>query len=124
AVDMVDRRSIPPGWPGVLIPASMAGRVDSGQNGRAMYLRGRLSCRKPLDSPVPRNARPLLMFENRSIKLDLCALALSALVVFLGCALWTYDPLDPPSTLIYPASEATQNACGWAGALTAHFLFE
>jgi S-DNA-T family DNA segregation ATPase FtsK/SpoIIIE len=64
------------------------------------------------------------MFEDRSVKLDVCALALLAVVVFLGIALWTYDPLDPPSTLVWPASETVQNSCGRAGALVAHHLFE
>ena len=64
------------------------------------------------------------MFEDRSLKLDLCALALSALVVFLGVALWTYEPTDPPSTLVWPPSETVENACGRAGALAAHHLFE
>jgi S-DNA-T family DNA segregation ATPase FtsK/SpoIIIE len=64
------------------------------------------------------------MFEDRSVKLDVCALALLAAVVFLGIALWTYDPLDPPSTLVWPASETIQNSCGRAGALVAHHLFE
>jgi DNA segregation ATPase FtsK/SpoIIIE, S-DNA-T family len=64
------------------------------------------------------------MCEDRSLKLDLCALALLALAVFLGVALWTYDPADPPSTLIWPASETIHNACGRAGAFAAHYLFE
>ena len=64
------------------------------------------------------------MFEDRSLKLDLCALALLALVVFLGIALWTYDPTDPPSTLVWPPSDVVHNACGRAGALAAHYLFE
>jgi S-DNA-T family DNA segregation ATPase FtsK/SpoIIIE len=64
------------------------------------------------------------MFEDRSLKLDLCALALSALVVFLGVALWTYAPADPPSTLVWPPSETVENACGRAGALAAHHLLE
>ncbi|HEY3394006.1 MAG TPA: DNA translocase FtsK 4TM domain-containing protein, partial [Lacipirellulaceae bacterium] len=64
------------------------------------------------------------MFEDRSLKLDLCALALSALVVFLGVALWTYEPADPPSTLVWPPSETVENACGRAGALAAHHLLE
>ncbi len=64
------------------------------------------------------------MFEDRSLKLDLCALALLALVVFLGVALWTYDPTDPPSTLVWPPSESVENACGRAGALAAHYLLE
>jgi hypothetical protein len=60
------------------------------------------------------------MFEDRSLKLDLCALALAALVVFLGISLWTYSPLDPPGTFTWPTSETVQNSCGWAGAHTAH----
>ena len=64
------------------------------------------------------------MFEDRSLKIDLCALALLALVVFLGVALWTYEPADPPSTLVWPPTETVQNACGRAGALVAHHLLE
>lgn len=64
------------------------------------------------------------MLEDRSLKLDLCALALFALVAFLGLALWSYNATDPPSTLIWPPSDTIHNACGWAGALVAHHLFE
>ena len=64
------------------------------------------------------------MFEDRSLKLDLCALALLALVAFLGVALWTYNPTDPPSTLVWPARASVENACGRTGALAAHFLLE
>ncbi len=64
------------------------------------------------------------MFENRSLKLDVCALALVANVVFLGVALWTYSPTDAPSTLVWPPSQNVENACGRAGALTAYYLFE
>jgi S-DNA-T family DNA segregation ATPase FtsK/SpoIIIE len=64
------------------------------------------------------------MFENRSLKLDVCALALLAVVVFLGIALWTYEPTDPPSTLVWPPSQTVENSCGRAGALTAYYLFE
>ena len=64
------------------------------------------------------------MFEDRSLKIDLCALALLALAVFLGVALWTYNATDPPSTIVWPASNVVHNACGSAGALTAHYLFE
>ena len=42
------------------------------------------------------------MFENRSLKLDLCALVLVAGVAFLAASLWTYDRFDPPSTLVDP----------------------
>ncbi len=54
----------------------------------------------------------------------ICALALLALVVFLGVALWTYDATDPPGTIVWPASTAVHNACGHAGALAAHYLYE
>src|SRR3954454_4019278 len=64
------------------------------------------------------------MFEDRSLKIDLCALALLALAVFLGVALWTYNATDPPSTIVWPASTVVHNACGSAGALAAHYLFE
>jgi len=64
------------------------------------------------------------MFENRSLKLDLCALVLLAGVAFLGVSLWSYDRFDPPSTLVDPPIETIQNACGIAGAYTANFLFE
>ena len=43
---------------------------------------------------------------QRNLKLDLFALLLLALVVFLTVALATYDPADPPSTLIFPAKAA------------------
>jgi DNA segregation ATPase FtsK/SpoIIIE, S-DNA-T family len=64
------------------------------------------------------------MFENRSLKLDLCALVLLAGVAFLGVSLWTYDRFDPPSTLVDPPRQSIHNACGIAGAYTANFLFE
>jgi S-DNA-T family DNA segregation ATPase FtsK/SpoIIIE len=65
-----------------------------------------------------------MKFEDRSRRLDLCALALAAVVVFLAVALWTYDATDPPSSLVWPPSAQVQNACGKAGALAAHVLFE
>jgi S-DNA-T family DNA segregation ATPase FtsK/SpoIIIE len=64
------------------------------------------------------------MLENRSLKLDLCALALVAIGVFLCVSLWTYSASDPPSTLVWPASETVENACGQAGAYVSHYLFE
>ncbi len=64
------------------------------------------------------------MFENRSLKLDVCALALIALIAFLGISLWTYSPNDAPSSLVWPHSEKFENACGRIGAYTAYYLFE
>ncbi|RIK80004.1 MAG: DNA translocase FtsK [Planctomycetota bacterium] len=63
------------------------------------------------------------MFENRSLKLDLFALALLAACAFLCIALATYDRADPPGTVVYPPREACQNACGPAGAYAAHLLY-
>ncbi|QDT72104.1 FtsK/SpoIIIE family DNA translocase [Lacipirellula limnantheis] len=63
------------------------------------------------------------MFENRSLKLDLLALALLAACAFLGTALATYDPADPPGTLVYPPPAEYRNACGPIGAYAAHALY-
>ncbi len=64
------------------------------------------------------------MFEQRSLKLDLLALALLAGVLFLGLALLTYDTADPPGSLVYPTNAHLANSCGRAGAWAAHLLFE
>jgi S-DNA-T family DNA segregation ATPase FtsK/SpoIIIE len=64
------------------------------------------------------------MLEDRSIKLDLFALALAAVAVFLALTLLTYNPADPPSTSVYPPVVRPTNACGKIGASTAHLLFE
>ncbi|HYO24260.1 MAG TPA: DNA translocase FtsK 4TM domain-containing protein [Lacipirellulaceae bacterium] len=63
------------------------------------------------------------MFENRSLKLDLFALALLAGCALVVAALGSYDPCDPPGTLLYPPREAAANRCGPVGAYVAHWLF-
>ncbi len=67
--------------------------------------------------------RPL-MFENRSLRIDLMTLALLAVTALLGISLFTYDPLDPPSTLVLPARAEFANAVGPIGAYVSHYLFE
>jgi len=64
------------------------------------------------------------MLEQRNVKLDLIALALLALTLFLAIALLTYDPADAPSTVIYPNHAVIHNAAGWLGAWTAWLLLE
>ncbi len=74
--------------------------------------------------------------RNRNLRLDLLALGLLALVVFLALSLLTYSPADPvielasplnqlyhPDTLVYPQNETVQNVCGHWGALVASMLF-
>ena len=80
--------------------------------------------RRLLSEARPDVAPTVLMFEDRSLKLDLCALVLVAGVAFLAASLWTYDRFDPPSTLVDPPRQTVQNSCGVAGAFTANFLFE
>ncbi len=63
------------------------------------------------------------MLEERSRKIDLIALALLALNIFLAVALFSYDPADPPATLVYPHQTQTTNACGPLGAFVARTLF-
>jgi len=62
------------------------------------------------------------MPDSRSLKLDLTALALLALTVFFALALYSYDPSDPPSTLVFPVRERPHNVCGPLGAMAATWL--
>ncbi len=64
------------------------------------------------------------MFEERKLKRDLLALALLALVIFLAAALFTYNPADPPTSLVYPPHLEIRNTCGRSGAIVARLLFE
>jgi S-DNA-T family DNA segregation ATPase FtsK/SpoIIIE len=75
------------------------------------------------------------MLENRSLKADLFALALLVVVIFLGFAVFTYNPADPvgaslgpldglytPDLVVFPLSSEVSNACGRWGALAADLL--
>jgi len=64
------------------------------------------------------------MLEERNLKLDLLALGLLALTIFLAAALLSYDPADPPSTLVYPQRTETTNLCGRIGALASQWSFQ
>jgi S-DNA-T family DNA segregation ATPase FtsK/SpoIIIE len=74
---------------------------------------------------------------QRDLKRDLLAIALFALVVFLGVALFTYSPADPHVELVqpldsivasgnveWPVSTEVQNACGRWGTLAAEMLLQ
>ncbi len=63
------------------------------------------------------------MFDERDLKIDLLALGLLALTVFMAAALFSYDPADPPTELVYPPSETVANLCGQSGALVSHAMF-
>ena len=64
------------------------------------------------------------MLENRNLKIDLLALALLAGVIFLGAALLSYDPADPPGKLVFPQHAQPANMCGYWGALVSRLMFE
>lgn len=59
--------------------------------------------------------------DFQRIKTDLLALGLLALTVFAGLSLLSYDPADPPSSLVYPMRAETMNLCGHRGAELAHY---
>ena len=63
------------------------------------------------------------MLEQRNLKLDLLALGLLALTIFLAAALLSYDPADPPSKLVFPERAQTLNVCGRSGAVLSRVLF-
>src|SRR5690606_8728941 len=75
-------------------------------------------------APARKDESPPPMAEARSIKLDLAALALMAMCVFLGMSLGTYDRADSLDALVYPAPDNTANACGRSGALAADLLLQ
>ncbi len=64
------------------------------------------------------------MLEERDLKLDLAALALLALTLFLSAAVLSYHPADPPSHAVYPAPAEVHNLCGRSGAWAAWLLFQ
>jgi hypothetical protein len=59
--------------------------------------------------------------DKERLKTDLLALGLLALVVFVGLSFLSYDPADPPSTLVFPVRQAPTNICGEVGAAL-HFI--
>jgi DNA segregation ATPase FtsK/SpoIIIE, S-DNA-T family len=60
--------------------------------------------------------------DLRRLRTDLFALCLLALCVFLALALWSYDPVDPPGRVVFPARQAPLNLCGPYGAQAAYSL--
>lgn len=77
------------------------------------------------------------MPNSRQLPLDLLALGLLALVIFLGLALLSYSPADPlsellppfqnfyqPDPVVYPVSTVVTNWCGRWGALVADILLK
>lgn len=61
------------------------------------------------------------MIDTERLKTDLLALGLLALVVFVGLSFLSYDPADPPSTLVFPTRQVPTNICGEYGAAVAHY---
>jgi S-DNA-T family DNA segregation ATPase FtsK/SpoIIIE len=64
------------------------------------------------------------MLEQRNLKLDLLALGLLGLTVFLAASLLSYDRADPPGNLVYPAHTEAANICGRCGALVSTLLLD
>jgi S-DNA-T family DNA segregation ATPase FtsK/SpoIIIE len=60
--------------------------------------------------------------DLRRLRTDLLALCLLALCVGLALCLWSYDPVDPPGRIVFPARQAPLNVCGPYGAQTAYYL--
>lgn len=63
------------------------------------------------------------MIDFQRLKNDLLALGCLALAVFLALSLGSYDPADPPGSLVFPAHTTIHNFGGKPGALTASSLF-
>lgn len=63
------------------------------------------------------------MIDFQRLKNDLLALGCLALSVFLVLSLGSYDPADPPASLVFPAHTTVANLAGQPGAVTANSLF-
>ncbi len=61
------------------------------------------------------------MLDKERLKTDLLALGLLALVVFVGLSFLSYDPADPPSSLVFPQRQVPTNICGEIGASVAYY---
>ena len=61
------------------------------------------------------------MLDKERLKTDLLALGLLALVVFVGLSFLSYDPADPPSSLVFPQRQIPTNICGEVGASVAYY---
>ena len=64
------------------------------------------------------------MLEERDPKLDLLALGLLALTLFLAAAILSHDVADPPGRAVYPPPAEVNNLCGRSGAWVAWMLLE
>lgn len=64
------------------------------------------------------------MLDFDRLKTDLLALGLLAFAVFAGLSFLSYDPADPPSTLVFPSRDLPLNICGVAGAAFAYHLLQ
>ena len=62
------------------------------------------------------------MLEQRNLKLDLLALGVLALTIFLAASLLSYHSADAPSRLAYPEPAEVLNICGRSGALASAVL--
>ncbi|QDU63143.1 DNA translocase FtsK [Planctomycetes bacterium Pan216] len=56
------------------------------------------------------------MESTRDLKRDLLGVLFSLATLFIGASLTSYDPADPPSTIVYPLNESVENWCGPLGA--------
>jgi S-DNA-T family DNA segregation ATPase FtsK/SpoIIIE len=62
------------------------------------------------------------MLEERDLKLDLLAMGVLVLTVFLAASLLGYHAADAPSRLVYPEPAEVANLCGRSGALVSAVL--
>src|SRR5580704_2689249 len=76
----------------------------------------------PADAVARCRSPGICPMDLRRLRTDLFALCLLALCVFLALCLWSYDPVDPPGRIAFPARQTPLNVCGLYGAQTAYYL--
>ena len=64
------------------------------------------------------------MIDLHRIRIDLIALGLLAVTVFMALALFSFDPADPPGQTVFPLNETVNNLCGDVGATLADRMLQ
>jgi S-DNA-T family DNA segregation ATPase FtsK/SpoIIIE len=70
--------------------------------------------------PHPGLLAQRMVLDRSRLNLDILALCLFFLLVFVALSLLSYSPADPPSTLMWPQNEPVHNLCGAVGATVAY----
>ncbi len=62
------------------------------------------------------------MWDFRRLRTDLTSLGLFAGTLFIALSMISFDPADPPASMVFPARDTPVNLCGRLGAELAYYM--